>query len=133
MRGLFRWSSKWWPGVVPLVLFWAIAAWNDTTAVEADLAGKAASAVKDIVLDKVKISADGRDIDFAAEAFSEAGRHGALTAVAAAPGVPLVNDETRLVPEAKPFVWSAAREVVRVTLGGSAPLPSVRAKLAEKA
>ena len=77
MRGLFRWSSKWWPGVVPLVLFWAIAAWNDTTAVEADLAGKAASAVKDIVLDKVKISADGRDIDFEAEAFSEEGRRGA--------------------------------------------------------
>jgi OmpA-OmpF porin, OOP family len=48
-------------------------------------------------------------------------------------GVRLVNDETRLVPEAKPFVWSAERDVVRVTLGGSAPLPSVRAKLAEKA
>ena len=28
----------------------------------------------------------------------------------------LVNDDTRLVPEAKPFVWTAERDVVRVTL-----------------
>jgi OOP family OmpA-OmpF porin len=133
MRGFFRWSSKWWPGVVPLVLFWAIAAWNNTTAVEADLAGKAASAVKDIVLDKVKISADGRDIDFEAEAFSEEGRRGALTAVAAAPGVRLVNDDTRLVPEAKPFVWSAAREVAKITLSGNAPLPAIKGKLMDVA
>jgi len=133
MRGFVRWSSKWWPGVVPLVLFWAIAAWNDTTAVEADLSAKAAAAVKDIVLDKVKISADGRDIDFAAEAFSEEGRHGALTAVASAPGVRLVNDDTRLVAEAKPFVWSAEREVAKVTLSGNAPLPEVKGKLMDVA
>ena len=133
MRGFVRWSSKWWPGVVPLVLFWAIAAWNDTTAVETDLAAKAAAAVKGIVLDKVKISAAGRDIDFAAEAFSEEGRHGALTAVAGAPGVRLVNDNTRLVPEAKPFVWSAEREVAKVTLSGNAPLPAVKGKLMDVA
>jgi OmpA-OmpF porin, OOP family len=133
MRGLFRWSSKWWPGVVPLLLFWAIAAWNNTAAVEADLAGKAAAAVKDIVLDKVRISADGRDITLGAEAFSEEGRHGALIAVDSAPGVRLVNDETRLVAEAKPFVWSAEREVAKITLGGNAPLPAVKGKLMDVA
>jgi OmpA-OmpF porin, OOP family len=47
--------------------------------------------------------------------------------------VRLVNDETRLVPEAKPFVWSAERDVVRVTLTGSAPLPSSKGKLIEAA
>ena len=45
----------------------------------------------------------------------------------------LVNDETRLVPEAKPYVWSAERDVARVTLGGSAPLPASKAKLLEAA
>jgi OOP family OmpA-OmpF porin len=44
-----------------------------------------------------------------------------------------VNDETRLVPEARPFVWSAERDVVRVTLGGSAPLPASKAKILEAA
>jgi OOP family OmpA-OmpF porin len=37
------------------------------------------------------------------------------------------------VPEAKPFAWSAERDVVRVTLGGSAPLPAVKGKLVEAA
>jgi len=49
------------------------------------------------------------------------------------PGVRLVNDETRLVPEAKPFVWSAERDVVRVTLSGSSPLPASKSKLTEAA
>jgi OmpA-OmpF porin, OOP family len=53
--------------------------------------------------------------------------------VEAVPGVRMVNDETRLVPEAKPFVWSAERDVVRVTLGGSSPLPSSKSKLVEAA
>jgi OOP family OmpA-OmpF porin len=53
--------------------------------------------------------------------------------VEAVPGVRLVNDETRLVPEAKPFVWSAERDVVRVTLSGSSPLPSSKGKLTEAA
>ena len=51
----------------------------------------------------------------------------------AVPGVRLVNDETRLVPEAKPFVWSAERDVVRVTLAGSSPLPASKGKLLEAA
>ena len=45
----------------------------------------------------------------------------------------LVDDRTRLVPEAKPFVWTAERDVVRVTLSGSAPLPSMKARLTEAA
>src|SRR5262249_15397761 len=54
-------------------------------------------------------------------------------AVDAVPGVRLGNDETRLVPEAKPFAWSAERDVARVTLGGSAPLPATRGRLVEAA
>jgi OmpA-OmpF porin, OOP family len=133
MHGLFRWSSKWWPGVIPLVIFWAIAAWTTTAPVEADLAARSTIALKDAMLDKSRIAVAGRDVTFAADAFSEAGRHGAVTSVEAVPGVRLVNDETRLVPEARPFVWSAERDVVRVTLSGSSPLPSSKAKLLEAA
>jgi OOP family OmpA-OmpF porin len=56
-----------------------------------------------------------------------------LGAVEAVPGVRLVNDETRLVPEAKPFVWSAERDVVRVTLSGSSPLPASKTRLMDAA
>jgi OOP family OmpA-OmpF porin len=133
MHGLFRWSSKWWPGVIPLLVLWVVAAWNSTAPLESDLAARSSAALKDTVLDKGRIAVAGRDVTFAADAFSEDGRRSAVASVEAVPGVRLVNDETRLVPEAKPFVWSAERDVVRVTLGGSAPLPASKGRLLEAA
>src|SRR3981189_3133085 len=133
MHGLFRWSSKWWPGVFPLVVFWAIAAWTTTPPLESELAARSAAALKDTMLDKSRIAVAGRDVTFAADAFSDDGRRGAVASVEAVPGVRLVNDETRLVPEAKPFVWSAERDVVRVTLRGNAPLPASKGRLLEAA
>src|SRR6185437_1793767 len=98
MHGLFSWSRKWWPGVIPLVAFWAIAAWTTTSPLEADLAARSASALRDTVLDKRRIVVAGRDVTLAADAFSEDGRRSAVASVEAVPGVRLVNDQTRLVP-----------------------------------
>jgi OmpA-OmpF porin, OOP family len=133
MQGLFRWSGKWWPGLIVLAIFWAVAAWNNTVPMESDLATRSGAALKDSLLDKTRVAVDGRDITLKADAFSEDGRSGAVARVEGVPGVRLVNDETRLVQEAKPFAWSAERDVVRVTLGGNAPLPAVKGKLVEAA
>jgi len=133
MRGFFRWASKWWPGLVPLALLWGLAAWNCTVPLENDLAVHAGAALKDTVLAQTQLTVAGRDVTLAADAFSEDGRQGALARVAAVAGVRLVNDETRLVAEAKPFVFSAERDVAHVTLGGNAPLPAVKAKLVDAA
>jgi OmpA-OmpF porin, OOP family len=133
MHGLFRWSSKWWPGVIPLGIIWAFAAWISSPPMEADLAARSTSALKGAVLDQTSIEVSGRDVTFAADAFSEDGRRSAVAAVKAVAGVRLVNDETRLVPEAKPFVWSAERDVARVTLSGNSPLPASKGKLVEAA
>jgi OOP family OmpA-OmpF porin len=133
MYGFFKWSSKWWPGVIPLVVLWAFAIWSNTAPLENDLSARSAAALKDIVLDKTAIVVAGRDVTLAADAFAEDGRRSAVASVGAVPGVRLVNDETRLVPEAKPFMWSAERDVAKVTLGGSAPLPVTKTKLLEAA
>jgi OOP family OmpA-OmpF porin len=133
MRGFSRWSSKWWPGAIPLVILWAFAAWTSTAPLESDLASRATAALKDTVLDKTRIAVAGRDVTFSADAFSDDGRRSAVASVEAVPGVRLVNDDTRLVPEAKPFSWSAERDVVRVTLGGNAPLPAIKGRLLEAA
>jgi OOP family OmpA-OmpF porin len=133
MRGLFRWSGKWWPGVIPLLILWGLAAWNSTAPLETDLAGRSSAALRDSVLDRTNLVVDGRDVTVSANAFSEDGRRSAVSAVEAVPGVRLVDNQTRLVAEAKPFVWSAERDVVRVTLGGNAPLPAVKGKLLEAA
>lgn len=133
MHGFSEWSSKWWPGVIPLVVLWALAAWISTAPLESDLTGRSTASLKDTVLDKSRIEVSGRDVSFAADAFSEDGRRSALASVEAVPGVRLVNDQTRLIPEARPFVWSAERDVARVTLAGSAPLPVSKSKLLEAA
>ena len=133
MHGLFRWSSKWWPGTIPLAVLWALAAWNSTLPLEADLAARSNAALRDTVLDKARMAVAGRDVTFAADAFSEDGRRSAVASVEAVPGVRLVDDQTRLVPEAKPFAWSAERDVARVTLGGSSPLPAIKNRLLEAA
>jgi OOP family OmpA-OmpF porin len=133
MRGLVRWSSKWWPGTIPLAVLWVLAAWINTSPLETELAGRSNAALKDILLDKSRVTVSGRDVTLAADAFSEEGRRNAVAAIEAVPGVRLVNDETRLIPEAKPFVWSAERDVVRVTLTGSSPMPASKGKLLEAA
>jgi OOP family OmpA-OmpF porin len=133
MRGLYKWSGKWWPGCVPLVILWAVAAWTSTPTLESELAARSQAALKDTVLDKTRIVVSGRDVSFAAEAFSEDGRQSAVAAVDAVPGVRLVNDQTRLIPQASPFVWTAERDVVRVTLSGSTPLPASKARLLDAA
>ena len=133
MHGLFRWGRKWWPGLIPLAALWVWAAWSKTVPIESDLTAAASAAVKNDVLDKISITAAGRDITFAADAFSEEGRRSAVTSVESIAGVRMVNDRSRLVPEAKPYVWTAERDVVRVTLGGSTPLPAIKARLLEAA
>jgi OmpA-OmpF porin, OOP family len=133
MHGLFRWSSKWWPGVIPLAVLWAIAAWSTAPALESDLTARSSAALQGSVLDKKQIAVEGRDVTLTADAFSEEGRRSAVAAVSAVPGVRLVDDDTHLVPEARPFVWSAERDVVRVTLGGSAPLPASKTQLLDAA
>src|ERR1700716_2170301 len=133
MHGIFRWSSKWWPGVVPLAILWAIAGWTSTAPLEADLAARANASLKDTILDKTRIEVAGRDVTLSADAFSEEGRRSSVTSVEAVSGVRLVHAGTRLVPEARPFVWSAERDVVRVTLGGATPLPASKSRLLEAA
>jgi OOP family OmpA-OmpF porin len=100
---------------------------------EADLAARSNAALKDTLLDQTSIEVSGRDVTFTANAFSEDGRRSAVAVLQSVAGVRLVNDESRLVPEAKPFVWSAERDVARVTLSGNSPLPATKGKLLDAA
>ena len=87
------------------------------------------AAVKGNVLDQARVEAAGRDLRFSAAAFSEEGRQAALGIVEAVPGTRLVEDNTRLIPEAKPFVWAGERDVTHFTLSGNVPSPAIRGRL----
>ncbi len=133
MSRLFSWMRKWWLGLFPLAILWIAAIWTGTATIEADLAARTTAELKDAVLAKTQIVASGRDVQLSAEAFSEDGRHSAVSKAESVSGVRLVNDDTRLINEVKPFVWLAERDVVRVTLYGNTPLPAIKTRLMDAA
>jgi OmpA-OmpF porin, OOP family len=133
MRTLLRVVRKWWPGLVPLAILWGLAAWFNTVPFETDLAGRTARSLRETILDKTRVDAAGRDLTVAADAFSEDGRRSSIAIAEAVPGVRLVRDRTRIIDEAKPFAWSAERNVSRLTLAGNVSLPAVRARLNDAA
>jgi len=126
-------ARKWWPGLVLVAVLWAIAGWHSLAGVERDMARRARQALEDTLLDDVRLSAAGRDVTLKAAAFSPDGQKSAVQFVEAAPGIRLVRDQTRLVPQASPFVWSARRDVTGITLSGDVPLPATRNKLMDLA
>jgi OOP family OmpA-OmpF porin len=133
MRTVLRVVRKWWPGLIPLAILWALAAWLNTVPFEANLAGRTALSLRETILDKTRVDASGRDLTVTADAFSEDGRRSSVAIAEAVPGVRLVRDQTRIIDEAKPFTWSAERNVSRLTLTGNVSLPAVRARLNEAA
>ena len=133
MSEFSNWVRKWWPGLIPLAALWVAAAWTGTTPVEQHLTAQAAVALKESVLDKTQIEVSGRDVRLSADAFSEQGRRTAVDQVASVPGVRLVTDQTQLIAEVSPFLWSIGRDVVHVMLSGNAPLPAIKARLLEAA
>ena len=128
MRTVLRWVRKWWPGLIPLGLLWIWAAWANTFAWEIDLAGRAATALKGNVLDHARVEATGRDLNFTADAFSEEAASRACYRRGCS-RTRLVEDNTGLVPEAKPFVWAGERDVTHFTLSGNVPSPAIRGRL----
>lgn len=133
MRTLLRVVRKWWPGLVPLAILWGLAAWFNTVPFEADLARRTAGSLRETILDKTRVGAAGRDLTVSADAFSEDGRRSSIAIAEAVPGVRMVHDRTRIIDEAKPFTWSAERNVSRLTLSGNVSLPAIRARLNEAA
>jgi len=133
MSEFSNWVRKWWPGLIPLAALWVAAAWTGTVPMEQQLTARTAAALKESVLDKTQIEVSGRDVQLSADAFSEQGRSTAVDQVASVPGVRQVLDQTQLIAEVLPYVWSIKRDVVHVTLGGNAPLPAIKVRLLDAA
>src|SRR5262245_43083041 len=133
MRIVLRVVRKWWPGLIPLAALWGLAAWFNTVPFETDLASRAALSLRETILDKTRVEAAGRDLTLSADAFSEEGRRSSIAIAEAVPGVRLVHDRTRIIDEAKPFIWTAERNVSRLTLSGNVSLPATRTRLLEAA
>lgn len=133
MRALIAVVRQWWPGLIPLGVLWVLAGWSNTVPFETLLASRSLTALKETILDKPVVEAHGRDLTLVADAFSEEGRRSSVAIAEAVPGVRLVKDRLNIIPEAKPFVWTAERNVSRVTISGNVALPAARARLMDSA
>ncbi len=120
-------------GARALAFILALAAFKHTRTIEADLTARADAALTGVLLNDVKTTAAGRDLDLTASAFTEQGRRGALAIVEGVAGVRHVNDKTLLMPQVGPYTWSARRDVNQIVLDGHVPLPEVRDGVAETA
>jgi OOP family OmpA-OmpF porin len=120
---------RWWPGLIAVAALWLVAIWWKTGPVEQDLAARAAAALQPIPLDKPQFDVAGRDVRLSGQVFSDAGQAQARDAAGGVWGVRRVTDALALVPEAKPFIWSATRADDKIVLEGVSPLPSTREKL----
>lgn len=124
---------RWVPGLFLISLLWLLAAWFETRPVERDIASRAATAVQTLPLDKGQITVDGRDVAVAGQAFSDQDQAKITANEEKVYGVRQARNDTTLIPEAKPYAWSATREGDKLTLSGAAPQPDVRAKLDREA
>jgi outer membrane protein OmpA-like peptidoglycan-associated protein len=125
--------KKWWWGLIPLALLWILAASLKTGPIQTDLAQRAGAALGAAGLGWGKVTMAGRDAALAGEAFEEGQRPTAVALADGTHGVRLVRDGSTLMPETRPYVWSAAREGGRLVLGGLVPSEAVRKQLVEDA
>ncbi len=123
---------KWWWGLLPLAALWAGSVFVLTPQIEEELAHRVVTAVrKDMPWAKTLI--EGRDIYIEGAAPSEEARHNVVNAVLETDGVRLAINTAGLIPEAKPFTWSASRDATKLTLSGYVAPDGSREKIAAEA
>src|SRR5947208_3518606 len=130
MQKLFRWASKWWPGLIPLAVMWGFAAWNNTLPVEADLSARSSAALKDTVLDKIPIT--DTKVTLSGMARDLGGREAVAAALKNLPeGFSIAANDVK----APPYVFQAYKDPVAatVTLTGYVPDNNVHAAIATSA
>lgn len=117
----------WALGLLPLVVLWIVATNSVVDQVESDLKSRALGAIGNDRLDKAAVEVAGRDVRLAGAGFTPESKNSAAAVVDAAFGVRRVDDTlVTLIPESKPYLWSARREGAKITLGGSVPDPAAR-------
>jgi OmpA-OmpF porin, OOP family len=124
---------KWIPGLLPLGVLVMVAALWRQGGVEQDLAARADGQLKSAGLAWSKTSLSGRDLKLEGEAPSPEARAQAISVADGVFGVRLVASSMTVLPEAKPFTFTALRDGAKITLTGVAPPGAGREKLIDAA
>ncbi len=126
---------RWFAGLLIPLALWLLAMAVSAPTLESALSDNAAAALRAAGFGWVAPArVAGRDLALAGQAPSEAALQGAPTVAAAVPGVRRVDASALvLMPETKPYPWSATRAGAKVTLEGAVPSLEARAALAAAA
>lgn len=125
--------GKWWWGLLPLALIFALMNAMTAGPVEGDLARVSADEFKRSGLGWASSSLSGRDAVIKGEAPDPESQKLAITAAERAWGVRLVKDTTTVQAEPKPYTATATREGNKITLTGFVPSDAVRAEMVKTA
>lgn len=121
--------KRWLSGLLPLALLWLIAGFLHHDSIQTDLTTRSVNEALKAKAPWATAAFDGRDATVTGVSPTPAAQRAAEEAVASVFGVRRIEDRTTVLAEAKPFIWSAAREANKLTLGGFVPDEATRAKL----
>ncbi|MGL4495076.1 MAG: OmpA family protein, partial [Beijerinckiaceae bacterium] len=126
--------KKWWLGLLPLAALWLATLWLKTAPIESDLATRAGVSVTTEKVGSdagrwVQIAVAGRDVTISGAAPAEGLQLRAADAADRTFGVRLVNAAATLLPEQKPFTWSAALDGKKLLLTGFVTPDGAREKI----
>lgn len=130
--------QKWVLGLLPLASLVVLAGFWKQGAVEADLTARSSAGLVNAKLastgpDWVKIKLSGRDAKVTGEAPSPEARAAVLATISGTYGVRRADDGMTVLPEAKPFTFTALRDGAKITLTGAIPPGATRAAVLEAA
>lgn len=124
--------SKWWWGLLPLVILWLVATVFTDRFIAADIGNRAAMSLGAAV-DGPSVTVSGRDVAISGTTFSPEDAASMTSTTDAVWGVRKVLDDTKQPALAKPFGWNASHDASSVTLTGSVPNPATRQKIVSAA
>lgn len=116
---------KWFWGLLPLAALWAGSVSVLTPQIESELTHRVYTSVRPD-MPWLKPAVEGRDVNIEGTAPSDEARRRAMDAVLQVDGVRLRVNAAGLIPEVKPFAWSASRDAQKVTLTGNVAPEGVR-------
>jgi OmpA-OmpF porin, OOP family len=120
---------RWLWGLLPLALLWLAAGFLRNDSIQTDLTTRSINEALKAKAPWASATFDGRDATVSGVSPSPAVQKSAQDAVDSVFGVRRVDSKTTVLAEQKPYLWSAAREGNKVTLGGFAPDEATKAKI----
>jgi OmpA-OmpF porin, OOP family len=120
---------RWLWGLLPLALLWLAAGFLRNDSIQTDLTTRSINEALKAKAPWASATFNGRDATVTGVSPSPAVQKAAEDAVDSVFGVRRVDNKTTVLAEAKPYLWSAAREGNKVTLGGFAPDEATKARI----